>query len=141
MSKKNPKVSIVIPVYNGSNYLKDAIDSALSQTYNNLEIIVVNDGSNDEGKTKAIAESYGNKIIYLEKENGGASSALNLARKKMTGDYFSWLSHDDMYYPNKISRQVEELQNYDKKTILFSNLLTDFSGASVGYFPSKQAVQ
>ena len=118
MSKKNPKVSIVIPVYNGSNYLKDAIDSALSQTYNNLEIIVVNDGSNDEGKTKAIAEPYGNKIIYLEKENGGASSALNLAIKKMTGDYFSWLSHDDMYYPNKISRQVEELQNYDKKVNL-----------------------
>lgn len=121
MNKKNPKVSIVIPVYNGSNYLKDAIDSALSQTYNNLEIIVVNDGSNDEGKTKAIAESYGDKIIYLVKENGGASSALNLAIKKMTGDYFSWLSHDDMYYPNKISRQVEELQKYNDKTILFSN--------------------
>ena len=121
MNKKNPKVTIVIPVYNGSNYLKDAIDSALAQTYNNLEIIVVNDGSNDEGKTKAIAESYGDKIIYLEKENGGASSALNLAIKKMTGDYFSWLSHDDMYYPNKISRQVEELQKYNDKTILFSN--------------------
>lgn len=121
MKIKNPKVSIIIPVYNGSNYLKDAIDSALAQTYNNLEIIVVNDGSNDDGKTKAIAESYGKKIVYLEKENGGASSALNLGIKKMTGEYFSWLSHDDMYYPDKIEKQVEKIKEYDEKTILFSN--------------------
>ena len=121
MNKNNPKVSIIIPVYNGSNYLKYAIDSALAQTYKNLEIIVVNDGSTDEGKTKAIAESYGKKIIYLEKENGGASSALNLGIKNMTGEYFSWLSHDDMYYPNKIEKQIEEINKYDNKTILFSN--------------------
>lgn len=119
--KKNPKVSIIIPVYNGSNYMKDAIDSALAQTYQNLEIIVVNDGSKDDGKTRDIALSYGGKIRYFEKENGGVSTALNLGIEKMTGDYFSWLSHDDMYYPNKVERQVELLKNYDDYTILYSD--------------------
>ena len=125
----NKKVSIIIPVYNGSNYLKEAIDSALAQTYKNLEIIVVNDGSTDDGKTKAIAESYGNKIKYYEKENGGAATALNYGISKMTGDYFSWLSHDDLYYPNKVEREIEELKKYDDHTILFSNFdLIDSTG-------------
>jgi len=103
----NPKVSIVIPVYNGSNYLKEAIDSAIAQTYKNLEIIVINDGSDDDGETEKIAKSYGNKIRYYKKENGGVATALNLGIKKMTGEYFSWLSHDDMYYPEKIKKQVK----------------------------------
>jgi glycosyltransferase involved in cell wall biosynthesis len=79
----NPKVSIVIPVYNGSNYLKEAIDSALGQTSKDVEIIVVNDGSNDGGQTEAIAKSYGDKIRYFYKENGGVASALNLGIKNM----------------------------------------------------------
>ena len=119
--KKNPKVSIIIPVYNGSKFMKEAIDSALSQTYKNTEIIVVNDGSNDNNLTKEIAKSYGNKIKYFEKENGGVSTALNLALKKMSGDYFSWLSHDDRYYKNKISEQIKYLENYDDNTILYSD--------------------
>lgn len=119
--KKNPKVSIIIPVYNGSNYLKEAIDSALAQTYKNIEIIVINDGSNDAGKTESIALSYKDKIKYISKENGGVSSALNVGIKNMTGDYFSWLSHDDLYYPNKVSKQIEELNNHDENTILYSN--------------------
>ena len=58
---------------------------------------MVNDGSNDGGKTAWIAKSYGDKIRYIEKENGGVSSALNLGIEAMTGEYFSWLSHDDEY--------------------------------------------
>lgn len=103
----NPLVSIIIPVYNGSNYLKDAIESALNQTYKNIEIIVVNDGSKDRGKSKKIAESYKNKIKYYEKENGGVSSALNYGIKKMKGDYFAWLSHDDLIEPEHIEKLVE----------------------------------
>ena len=85
--KFNPKVSIIIPVYNGSNYLKEAIDSALEQTYKNIEIIVVNDGSRDNGATEKIVKSYGDRIRYYKKDNGGVSTALNLGIEKMTGEY------------------------------------------------------
>lgn len=101
-----PLVSIVIPVYNGDNYLAEAIDSALNQTYSNVEVIVINDGSIDEGKTRAIALKYGSKIQYFEKENGGVSSALNMGIEKMTGEYFSWLSHDDKLGMEYVSSQV-----------------------------------
>jgi len=118
----NPKVSIIIPVYNGSNYLKEAIESAIAQTYNNIEIVVVNDGSNDDGATELIAESYGDKIRYYAKENGGVATALNLGIKKMKGEYFSWLSHDDLYYPEKIEKQIAYLDKLkNKKVVLYSN--------------------
>lgn len=107
--KYEPLITIVIPVYNGSNYMSEAIDSALVQTYKNFEIIVVNDGSNDEGKSEEIAISYGNKIRYFYKPNGGVSSALNLAIKEMRGEWLSWLSHDDKYKPNKLEVQVKKL--------------------------------
>lgn len=113
-------VSIIIPVYNGEKYLKEAINSALSQTYENIEIIVVNDGSTD--KTEKIALAYGKKIRYFNKKNGGVSTALNLGIEKMTGQYFSWLSHDDVYYPNKIEEQLKFLySNYNEKTILYTD--------------------
>ncbi len=85
----NPLVSIIIPVYNGSNYVKEAIDSALAQTYKNIEVIVVNDGSTDN--TEKIVKSYGDKIRYFYKENGGVASALNLAIENSKGEYISWL--------------------------------------------------
>lgn len=121
MSKEfHPLVSIVIPVYNGSNYMREAIDSALAQTYDNVEIVVVNDGSQDN--TEEIAQSYGDKIRYFSKENGGTPTALNMGIENMRGDYFAWLSHDDLYKPNKIQREVEELAKLeDKSTIMLSN--------------------
>lgn len=113
-----PLVSIVIPVYNGANYMKEAIDSALNQTYENIEVLVINDGSKDDGETEKIALSYGDKIRYFYKENGGVSSALNLGIREMKGEYFSWLSHDDAYFPEKVSSQMEALQRFKTKNIV-----------------------
>jgi glycosyltransferase involved in cell wall biosynthesis len=120
MVEFNPRVSIIIPVYNGENYLSEAIASALGQTYDNYEIIVVNDGSTDG--TERIALSYGNKIKYHIKQNGGQSSALNYGIKKMEGEYFSWLSHDDIYYPEKIEKQIKLLSEKEVKIgFVYSN--------------------
>jgi glycosyltransferase involved in cell wall biosynthesis len=113
----HPKVSIIIPVYNGENYLREAIDSALMQTYDNFEVIVVNDGSTD--RTEEIAVEYGAKIKYFKKDNGGQSSALNFGVGKMSGDYFSWLSHDDVYYSNKLEEQIASLRQISNPTEAF----------------------
>jgi len=105
-----PLVSIVIPVYNGANYLSEAIECALAQTYDNKEIVVVNDGSCDEGATEKVALSYGDAIRYYPKENGGVSTALNYGIKHAKGEWISWLSHDDLYTPDKVEVQVADMQ-------------------------------
>jgi len=114
-----PLVSIIIPVFNGKKYLGEAIESALTQTYPNLEILVINDGSTDAGATRRIALAYREKIQYFEKPNGGVASALNYGLKVMSGLYFSWLSHDDIYYQEKIARQVQFLKEKDPNGICY----------------------
>lgn len=125
-----PLVSIIIPVYNGENYMREAIDSALAQTYENVEILVVNDGSTDNQRTEQIALSYGDRIRYISKKNGGSSSALNEGIKNMKGDYFSWLSHDDLYRPDKIEKQVAacSLINPNDTVVVCHGELIDTNG-------------
>lgn len=118
-----PMVSVIIPVYNGAKYMKQAIDSALAQTYSNIEVVVVNDGSTDE--TNTIAKSYGKRIKYISKENGGVSTALNAGIREMDGSYFSWLSHDDKYDLRKIESQINVLRNLEnKKTVIYGGYIT-----------------
>lgn len=119
MKKFNPKVSIIIPVYNGEDYLSCAIDSALNQTYDNIEVIVVNDGSHDS--SEKIALEYGEKIRYIYKDNGGVASALNEGIKNAMGEYISWLSHDDLYYPDKVLKQVEFLSKAKNKEVIVAS--------------------
>ncbi len=116
-----PKVSIVIPVFNGADFLREAIESALGQRYQNIEVIVVNDGSTDGGASEAIALSYGGRIRYLWKPNGHVASALNFGIRHMHGEYFSWLSHDDMYLPDKVEAQVRALDRHDPRTVVYGD--------------------
>ncbi len=124
---ESPLISIVIPVYNGSRYLKEAIDSALDQSYRNREIIVVNDGSRDDGKTEDVAHSYRDKIRYFTKPNGGVASALNMGITKASGEYISWLSHDDAFTRMKLENQVAFLNalppDRRKEVVLYSHFL------------------
>jgi len=81
-------ISIIIPVYNCERYIAEAIESALNQTWEDKEIIVIDDGSTDG--TAEIAKSY--KVIYIYKPNGGTGSALNMGIKLARGDWIKWLS-------------------------------------------------
>lgn len=98
-----PKVSLVIPFYN-CVYIGQAIDSALQQSYPHTEVIVVNDGSTEHAdQLKPFIE----RIVYLEKSNGGTGSALNMGIRHASGQYFTWLSSDDLYDRDKVGKQVQ----------------------------------
>jgi len=118
------KVSLIIPVYNGDDYLAEAIESALAQSYGNIEVLVVNDGSNDGGKTERVAQSYREKIRYFAKPNGGVASALNRAIVEMSGDYFSWLSHDDLYTADKVEKEMNALSRIGRDDVI---IYSDYS--------------
>ena len=127
-----PLVSVVIPVYNGANYLSQAIDSVLAQTWPNIEILVIDDGSDDDGRTEAAATAYGNKVRYTKKRNGGVATALNRGIELMRSDYFCWLSHDDVFEPNKIDRLMKVVLTRPDPVIVFGDfVLTDKDGRFV----------
>ena len=93
-----------MPAYNSENYVSEAIESVCKQSFADWELLIVNDGSTDE--TEKIALSYGYKIRYYSKENGGVSSALNVGIQHMSGQYFQYLPHDDVLMPTKIEKQI-----------------------------------
>jgi glycosyltransferase involved in cell wall biosynthesis len=118
-----PRVSIIVPVYNGAKYLRTALDSALGQSYQDIEVIVVNDGSTDE--TGEIVRSYEDRRLrYVEKANGGVASALNVGVGAMSGQYFCWLSHDDVFSRHKVRRQVEAYRQFRQRNDVI--LISDY---------------
>ncbi len=117
-----PKVSVIIPCYNRENYISDTITSVLNQTYENIEIITVDDGSTDF--TRNILEEFGSKITILEhhgRVNKGQSAALNLGINNCSGKYIALLDSDDLFAPAKIETQVEFLENNPKIGLVYSN--------------------
>lgn len=112
-----PKVSVIVPVYNVEKYIDRCLDSLVNQTLEDIEIIVVNDGSKDSSKEKILeyASKY-NKIKYLEKENGGLSDARNYGLPYATGDYIAFLDSDDFVdytlYEKMYNKAIEEEADY-----------------------------
>lgn len=105
---KQPLVSVIIPFYSNSNWLCEAIDSVLNQTYKNIEILVINDGSPED--LSHIIEKYGFRITLINKKNGGPSSARNLGIKKSKGKYVAFLDSDDVWLPEKLSKQIHQME-------------------------------
>jgi glycosyltransferase involved in cell wall biosynthesis len=97
-----PRVSIVVPFFNCA-YVGQAIESALSQTHPNVEVIVVNDGSCRH--TEQLTP-YRDRIRIIDKANGGTATALNAGLRAASGAYWTWLSSDDLYHPEKVARQL-----------------------------------
>ena len=116
------RVSIIIPVYNTENYIENCIESVLNQSYEDIEILVVNDGSTDS--TGSILEKYRNRIQIFNKKNAGTASALNMGIKNMTGEWFKWLSADDLLKPDSIEKLVLEIKKLGddaQNCIFYSN--------------------
>lgn len=101
-----PLVSIIINNFNYGRYLGQAVDSALDQTYTNVEVIVVDDGSTDNSREVILA--YGNRVIPVLKENGGQASAFNAGFAASHGDIICLLDSDDIFLPNKVQMVVQE---------------------------------
>ncbi|OIQ00692.1 MAG: hypothetical protein AUK35_02270 [Zetaproteobacteria bacterium CG2_30_46_52] len=104
-SDVNSLVTIIIPTYNYGSFVTRALDSALNQTYPNIEIVVVDDGSTDD--TLARLSAYGNKIHVITQDNQGASAARNRGIEEASGDYIAFLDADDCYLPENIAKKVD----------------------------------
>ncbi len=110
--KDNPKVSILTPCYNSRKFIRETIDSALNQTYQNIELLLVDDGPPDP--IKDIVDTYQSpKIRYFHTENQGPATARNFAAKQATGDYVAFLNHDDVWAPSKLADQLEALAEHN----------------------------
>jgi glycosyltransferase involved in cell wall biosynthesis len=115
-----PLVSILIPAFNAQPFIADAVKSALGQTWQRKEIIIVDDGSTDQ--TLAIARQFTSKEVSVcTQPNQGAASARNKAFSVCQGDYIQWLDADDLLAPDKIARQLEALGDCRSKRTLLSS--------------------
>lgn len=114
--RDNPLVSVVIPVYNCEKYLNAAIDSVLAQTYQPLELIVIDDGSIDQ--SSEIAQSYGAKVKYFYIENSGLATALNHGISCCQGEYLAFLDADDLWIAEKLELQMAAFgQNHELEAV------------------------
>ena len=131
--EKSKLVSIVLPVYNGARFLRQSIDSCLQQTYRNIELIVVDDGSKDNSVD--IVKSYNDERIKLVRHetNRKLPAALNTGFKQTSGFYLTWTSHDNYYAPTAIAEMVDFLeQNPDTHFVFVDDYFVDEANQCLG---------
>lgn len=118
--ENHPSVCVIIPTYNRSHYIAGAIDSVLGQNYENLSVIVVDDGSTDE--TESILRSYGSRINTVKQSHGGPGKARNAGMEMALQQcsYIAFLDSDDMWRESKIKAQVEIMESLPQLGFLFS---------------------
>lgn len=142
-----PRVSILINNYNYAAFLTDSVESALGQSYENVEVVVVDDGSVDE--SRAVIAEYGDRIVSVLKQNGGQSSAFNAGFAASSGDIICFLDADDYFSVDKVAKVVASLRSHPEAGWLFHTLEdVDEKGVPLraaaplesGYFDFRQAM-
>lgn len=132
-----PRVSVVIPVFNTARFLADAIASVLAQGEENLEIIVVDDGSTDG--SAAVAERFGNPVRVIRQANAGAAAARNRGIAAARANYLAFLDADDLYSPDKFALQTDRLDRHPEVDIIVGRLeylmLGGTDGGDPGFSP------
>src|SRR5687767_3841678 len=128
LSRESPLISIVIPAYNVSTYIGEALSSVLAQDYTNYEVIIVNDGSTDTPDLERVLEAYRDRIVYIKQENRGISAARNAGMALARGELIALLDADDAWLPGKLTEQLEFMRNgeYDMvygDALLFGEML------------------
>ena len=129
-SRSQPLVSVIIPAFNVEEYVHLAVQSALDQTYESIEVVVVDDGSTD-GTARAL-EAFGPAITLIRKENGGIGSARNEGIAASRGDIVALLDADDVWYPTRVTRCVAELERSQADFVTSDAELIDEHGRSLG---------
>ena len=130
------KISVIIPTYNRGNMIENSITSVLNQTYKNLEVLIIDDGSTDN--TKEIIDKIEDKRIrYIKiKENLGGSNARNIGIKEATGRFISFQDSDDTFYPNKLELQFNNMINQNSN-LDFCKIKVIFNSSYHHYVPNK----
>lgn len=106
-----PIVSVIIPFYSHKDWLTEALESVFSQTLNDIEVILVNDGSKED--ISDLLMRYGDKLIYIEQDNKGPAAARNKGLSVATGEYVAFEDADDIWYPNKLEKQIAFMKKID----------------------------
>lgn len=124
-----PRVSVLIPTYNRAALLREALDSVFAQSYQDFEVIVVDDGSTDD--TRDVIASYGSDVTCVVTARGGPARARNAGMQLARGEYLCYLDSDDLFYPHKLALQVDHLDRHPDSVMVY----TDFSGFDTrGFF-------
>lgn len=108
----NPSVSVIMPVYNGEKYISNALDSLLAQSFDDWELVIVNDGSTDSSAKKIEPYFELANIRYIYQDNRGVAAALNRGIEFSSGDFIALLDQDDIYLPDKLSLQISLMREH-----------------------------
>ena len=117
-----PLVSIIIPVYNGENHIRETLDSALSQSISNFEVIIVNDGSNDQSADIISEFLLDSRFHYIEQANAGVAEARNTGIRAAKGEYIALLDQDDIWKSEKLELQLNYFNQHPKCALVHSQI-------------------
>ena len=129
LDQRSPLVSVIVPAYDVTEFIGEALDSVLAQTFEDYEIIVINDGSPDTEALERALAPYMSRIVYIKQENRGVSAARNTGIKAARGSLLAFLDADDSWLPNYLEVQVARIQADPTIDVLYPNVML-FGGTS-----------